>query len=119
MKKALVTGASSGIGATYDDRVAKRGYDLVLVARNRERLHEVANRRASRWCLSCPGASQLHVILRRVNASSVGRSALPTSDAGQGSRDRPPTTFPGCRATSTIANNTERQSCLTKIPPDR
>jgi short-subunit dehydrogenase len=41
---ALITGASTGIGAVYADRLAERGYDLILVARSEQKLSEVAER---------------------------------------------------------------------------
>ena len=40
----FITGASSGIGATYAERFAHRGHDLVLVARDQSRLNALATR---------------------------------------------------------------------------
>jgi short-subunit dehydrogenase len=39
---ALITGASRGIGAVYADRLAKRGYDVILVARSETRLQALS-----------------------------------------------------------------------------
>lgn len=48
-KIAVITGASSGIGAVYADRLAKRGYDLVLVARREQRLAALAENIAAKY----------------------------------------------------------------------
>ena len=88
---ALVTGASSGIGAIYADRLAKRGYDLVLVARNKARLATLAHQLAQ--CK--PGGSvetveadlTSSVDLRRIEdiLRSDARITTLVNDAGVGS----------------------------------
>ncbi|MGV9673923.1 SDR family NAD(P)-dependent oxidoreductase [Nocardia sp. NPDC003482] len=47
--RAVVTGASSGIGAALAECLARRGYSLILVARREDRLRELADRVTTRY----------------------------------------------------------------------
>lgn len=48
---ALITGATSGIGAEFARQLARRGYNLVLTARNEERLQDSAERLAREYAV--------------------------------------------------------------------
>lgn len=48
----LITGASTGIGATYAERFAQRGHNLVLVARDKSRLDALSSRLRDKYDVS-------------------------------------------------------------------
>ena len=51
--KALITGASSGIGASYAKQLAGKGFDLILLARRKERLQFLADKLQSDYSIRC------------------------------------------------------------------
>ncbi|OTP67927.1 SDR family NAD(P)-dependent oxidoreductase [Caballeronia sordidicola] len=86
---AVITGASSGIGAEYADRLAERNYDLVLVARRADRLRKLAATLAAKHGIEVrvieadltaeAGLTQVEQLLR-----SDERISLLVNNAGNG-----------------------------------
>jgi uncharacterized protein len=87
---ALITGASTGIGSIYADRLAKRGYDLILVARDERRLTDLAKEitaRTGRKAEVLPADLTVRADLQRIEtrlASDTSITAL-VNNAGFGS----------------------------------
>lgn len=52
---AVITGASGGIGSRYAERLAQRGYDLILVARDIERINSLSDRLAREFSVRAEG----------------------------------------------------------------
>ena len=83
---ALITGASSGIGEEFARQLARRGYDLVLVARRKNRLAQLAEQISSTaHVIECDLASEAAELPDRV--ANLGLNVdLIVNDAGFGLR---------------------------------
>jgi hypothetical protein len=101
---AVVTGASSGLGAVFARKLAARGYDLALVARRQERLLQMADELGSQYHVNCSllaadltrdadllrveeflaGAANLHLLVNNAGFGTLGRffeAPVATQDA--------------------------------------
>jgi short-subunit dehydrogenase len=89
---ALVTGASSGVGATFARKLATRGYDLVLVARRRGRMEELAGELAKHGAgaellaADLTSEADLRAVAQRIG--ELDRLELLVNNAGFGTRGR-------------------------------
>ena len=107
---AVITGASAGLGVEFARQLSKRGYDVVLTARRRDRLEQLAKElESSRGVktmviecdLSAPGASA--TIVRALEERSIVPEVL-VNNAGIGAHG-PAIELPVARATAMIDLN--------------
>jgi short-subunit dehydrogenase len=75
MKTALITGASSGIGAAFAKELANRPMNLVLVARSREKLEQLAADLATRHSIA------IEIIVQDLIAPNAGQLVYDTLSA--------------------------------------
>src|SRR5258708_16973571 len=86
---ALVTGASSGLGAEFARQLAGKGYDVVLVARRRERVEALAAELISRGrsavvlAQDLASADAVKLLLRELDARNIAPELL-VNNAGTG-----------------------------------
>jgi short-subunit dehydrogenase len=87
---ALVTGASSGIGAEFAKQLSARGYEVILVARRRDRLDQLASTLAgTAHVIECDLANDAGSLQGKVQASGLEVDLL-VNNAGFGTYGRFP-----------------------------
>jgi hypothetical protein len=85
---AVVTGASSGIGAAFAQRLAKDGYGLILVARRRDRLEALARELGNAEVLAADLTSDEQLALVEQRIATAPNLDLLVNNAGFGTVGR-------------------------------